>query len=64
MLSNNCCTLDYLVSNRQILTRRTGSGVLIPMAELKRFSRIDRLPAEPAETPDPTPWRYEQRKSC
>jgi len=34
-------TLDYLISNKKIATRRIGSRVLIPFAELKRFAAND-----------------------
>lgn len=41
LLSISRRALDYLVSSRQLPTRRIGSRVLIPVAELKRFSRLD-----------------------
>ena len=41
LLSISRRALDYLVSNRQLPTRRIGARVLIPVAELKRFSRTD-----------------------
>ena len=41
MLSISCRALDYLVSNKQLTTRRIGTRVLIPIADLKRFSRGD-----------------------
>ena len=41
MLSISCRALDYLVANRKLTTRRIGSRVLIPVAELRRFSRSD-----------------------
>jgi hypothetical protein len=41
MLSISCRALDYLVANKQLLVRRIGSRVLIPVAELRRFSRSD-----------------------
>jgi excisionase family DNA binding protein len=33
--------IDYLIANKQIATRRIGSRVLVPVAELQRFSRRD-----------------------
>ena len=41
MLSISCRALDYLVANKQLLIRRIGSRVLIPVAELRKFSRSD-----------------------
>ena len=41
MLSISCRSLDYLVANKQIPVRRIGTRVLIPIADLKRFSRGD-----------------------
>ncbi len=41
MLSISCRALDYLVANKQLLTRRIGARVLIPTSELRRFSRGD-----------------------
>jgi hypothetical protein len=41
MLSISCRALDYLVANKQLLIRRIGTRVLIPVAELRRFSRSD-----------------------
>jgi hypothetical protein len=41
MLSISCRALDYLVANKQLVARRIGARVLIPMADLKRFSRGD-----------------------
>lgn len=41
MLSISCRSLDYLVANKQIPIRRIGTRVLIPIADLKRFSRSD-----------------------
>jgi hypothetical protein len=41
MLSISCRALDYLVANKQLTTRRIGARVLIPTADLRRFSRGD-----------------------
>jgi excisionase family DNA binding protein len=41
MLSISPRAIDYLVATRQIDTRRIGTRVLIPTAELRRFSRSD-----------------------
>jgi excisionase family DNA binding protein len=41
MLSISARALDYLVANRQLMSRRIGTRVLIPTSELKRFSRSD-----------------------
>ncbi len=41
LLSISARALDYLVANRQLSTRRIGSRVLIPIAELQRFARAD-----------------------
>jgi excisionase family DNA binding protein len=41
MLSISCRALDYLVANKQLLARRIGTRVLIPVTELRRFSRCD-----------------------
>ena len=41
MLSISPRAIDYLVSTRQLNIRRIGTRVLIPTAELKRFSRSD-----------------------
>ena len=41
MLSSSCRALDYLVANKQLLIRRIGTRVLIPLSELQRFSRSD-----------------------
>lgn len=41
MLSISRRALDYLVAHRELRTRRIGARVLIPVAELKRFSRTD-----------------------
>ena len=41
MLSISCRALDYLIGKKQLNTRRIGSRVLIPMAELLQFCRSD-----------------------
>jgi hypothetical protein len=41
MLSISCRALDYLIGKKQLNTRRIGSRVLIPMADLLHFSRSD-----------------------
>jgi excisionase family DNA binding protein len=41
LLSISRRSLDYLVANRRLATRRIGSRVLIPMADLRRFARGD-----------------------
>jgi excisionase family DNA binding protein len=41
MLSISERGLDYLVANKHLSTRRIGSRVLIPVAELHRFARSD-----------------------
>ncbi len=41
MLSISCRALDYLIVKKQLNIRRIGSRVLIPMADLLRFSRSD-----------------------
>jgi hypothetical protein len=41
MLSISCRALDYLVANKQLFIRRIGTRVLIPLSELRRFSRSD-----------------------
>ena len=41
MLSISCRSLDYLIVNRQLSTRRIGARVLIPVADLVRFSKTD-----------------------
>jgi excisionase family DNA binding protein len=40
MLSISRRALDYLVANKQLITRRIGARVLIPVADLRRFSRM------------------------
>lgn len=41
MLSISPRAIDYLISTRQLSVRRIGARVLIPTAELKKFSRSD-----------------------
>jgi excisionase family DNA binding protein len=41
MLSISERALDYLVAHKQLSVRRIGSRVLIPTAELRRFTRSD-----------------------
>jgi hypothetical protein len=41
MLSISRRALDYLVANKQLVARRIGARVLIPVADLRRFSRGD-----------------------
>jgi excisionase family DNA binding protein len=41
MLSISRRALDYLVANKLLTARRIGSRVLIPVADLRRFSRGD-----------------------
>lgn len=41
MLSISARSLDYLVANKQLTTRRIGTRVLIPTSELRKFSRSD-----------------------
>jgi excisionase family DNA binding protein len=40
-LSISIRSLDYLVANKKLATRRIGKKVLIPRAELVRFARAD-----------------------
>lgn len=40
-LSISVRTLDYFIANKKLATRRMGKKVLIPRAELVRFSRAD-----------------------
>jgi excisionase family DNA binding protein len=42
MLSISCRALDYLVAHKELNVRRIGSRVLIPVADLQRFSKTDR----------------------
>ncbi len=41
MLSISRRALDYLISARKLETRRIGSRVLIPMADLRKYARYD-----------------------
>jgi hypothetical protein len=41
MLSISCRALDYLVASKQLMIRRIGSRVLIPVSALERFSNSD-----------------------
>jgi excisionase family DNA binding protein len=41
LLSISARAVDYLVANKQLSTRRIGSRVLIPVADLQRFVRAD-----------------------
>jgi excisionase family DNA binding protein len=41
MLSISRRAIDYLVAQKQLSFRRIGSRVLIPVSDLKRFSRAD-----------------------
>jgi excisionase family DNA binding protein len=41
MLSISRRAIDYLVANKQLGARRIGARVLIPVSELRRFSRAD-----------------------
>lgn len=41
MLSISQRALDYLVANKQLTVRRIGTRVLIPLSDLRRFSRGD-----------------------
>lgn len=34
-------SLDYLIANKQLLTRRIGGRILIPHGELVKFARAD-----------------------
>jgi excisionase family DNA binding protein len=34
-------SLDYLLANGELRTRRIGTRVLIPLSELQRYARID-----------------------
>jgi excisionase family DNA binding protein len=40
-LSNSQRSLDYLIANGEMVTRRIGSRVLIPISELHRYARVD-----------------------
>ena len=41
ILSISVRSVDYLLANRQLTSRRIGTRNLIPMADLKRFARMD-----------------------
>ena len=41
MLSISRRAIDYLLAQKQLTFRRIGSRVLIPVSDLKRFSRAD-----------------------
>jgi len=41
MLGISVRSLDYLIANKQLATRRIGGRVLIPHSELVRFARAD-----------------------
>jgi excisionase family DNA binding protein len=41
MLSISRRAIDYLIAQKQLTFRRIGSRVLIPVSDLKRFSRAD-----------------------
>ena len=41
MLSISRRAIDYLLSQKQLTFRRIGSRVLVPVSDLKRFSRAD-----------------------
>ena len=41
MLSISERAIDYLVSTKQLTTRRIGSRVLIPVTEVRKFVRYD-----------------------
>lgn len=43
VLSVSVRTLDYLISRKELRTRRIGKKVLIPIGELKRFASADHL---------------------
>lgn len=45
MLSISVRSLDYLVANKQLGTRRLGKKILIPHGELVRFARADHFDA-------------------
>jgi excisionase family DNA binding protein len=40
-LSISVRSVDYLIANKQLATRRIGKRVLIPHSELVRFARAD-----------------------
>jgi len=41
ILSISVRSVDYLLANRQLSSRRIGTRNLIPVADLKRFARMD-----------------------
>ena len=41
MLSISRRAIDYLLAQKQLTFRRIGSRVMIPVSDLKRFSRAD-----------------------
>ena len=41
MLSISQRSLDYLIANKQITTRRIGTRVLIAVTDLQRYARAD-----------------------
>lgn len=41
ILSISVRAVDYLLANRRLTSRRIGSRNLIPMADLRRFARMD-----------------------
>jgi hypothetical protein len=41
MLAMSVRSLDYLIANKQLATRRIGGRVMIPHGELVRFARAD-----------------------
>jgi hypothetical protein len=41
MLSISCRAVDYLVSSKQLIIRRIGSRVLIPVSALERYCSSD-----------------------
>jgi excisionase family DNA binding protein len=41
LLSISQRSLDYLIANKVLMTRRIGSRVLIPAHDLHRFARVD-----------------------
>jgi excisionase family DNA binding protein len=41
ILSISVRSVDYLLANRQLTSRRIGTRNLIPMADLRRFARMD-----------------------
>jgi hypothetical protein len=41
MLSISCRAVDYLVASKQLIIRRIGSRVLIPVSALERYCNSD-----------------------